>query len=387
MPVGKLAGCVAVGIWLGAMIFIPNIIAVAKSSRMQVEKVVELFFSPNYYLYMPINFLGMGERVNWTIVGYVLLIAIAIFMLFSYRRKYTQLKIGFILLTVMLCIPYVAHVMSGFSNVANRWIFGYGFLLSFIVVKMLPAITVIDSKRVKSLLVIAAIYLSYVCWVLFDAKTPASTRKTAQLAGSQYLIVLVAVILIFVWSNIAKKNEDKAKAQFRNVVIKCILLMTVLINIFFQANWLFSVQGDDYISEFLAPGQAYTRQTKIASLIDSINDKGEFYRFSENARDKGQLDNNALVSQLHGHSLYYSLFDGNYLEYLSELQCNDIDDFRRVNGLDSRTALNAMGTTKYYVTELSMEEGTVPYGYQKLFDNNGYGVYENEYFLPLGYTY
>ena len=384
--IGNFAIYTATGILLSGILFIHNIIGLLSSTRMRTEHVVETFFNPNYYWHAPISFLSSFGPGAWSFMGYVSLVAIGIFMMFSYRRKYTQLKIGFIILSIMLCIPYAGHIMNGFSYVANRWIWGYGFLLAFIMTMMLPKIVKMDAKRFKALLVVASIYLSYVAWFLLGENTTARVRGLSKLAIIQYSIVLVVLILSFAWSYVVQKKDAKTGMKRRHIVIKIALLLTVIVNIFLQSKWYYSPQGYNYVAEFLPSDTVYNRQTEVANVVGVINDNDSFYRYSENAYDTGFLPNGALVSQINSNALYFSLVDENYVEYMEEMACNDIVDPARIKGLDSRVGLNAIAGTKYYITETN-KESYVPYGYTKLFVNGRFSAYKNEHSLPLGYTY
>ena len=59
-------------------------------------------------------------------------------MLFSRKRKYLDLKLGFIMLNLFLLIPFAGHVLNGFSYVSNRWIWVYGMMIAYIFVKAYP---------------------------------------------------------------------------------------------------------------------------------------------------------------------------------------------------------------------------------------------------------
>ena len=382
----KFAGYFIVGILLSSITFVPNTIALLGSTRMKTDMDIRMFFKPEYYLYAPIKFLAGSSVGYWTQLGYVALIAVAIFMMFSYRRKYTQLKVCFIILTIMLCVPYAGYVMNGFSYVSNRWIWGYGFLLGFIMTTMLPEMVNIGKKRFIALLFASFAYLSYLYWFSFNEKMSDKIRELSKLAGIQYLITIGVLIIAFSWRCVVRKSETRTRTQVCNIIIKCLLLITVIVNTLLQANWYYSPQGGNYVAEFCAMNMAYNRQTEVANIVQLINDAGEFYRYSENAYDKGQLDNNALISQMHSNSLYYSLVDVNYIKYLNGVACNDVINAGRVNGLDARTVLNTLAATKYYVSEAS-KENYVPYGYKRLFDNGRFNAYKNENYLPLGYTY
>ena len=383
---GKLIGYVAIGILISGIIFIPTIVTFLQSTRMEQGAIVDALYGIDYYLQAPVKFLSGGSLGDWARLGYAGLAALSIFVMFSYRKKYTQLKIGFAILTSMLCIPYAGYMMNGFAYVSNRWVWGYSFLVVFIMTTMLPKIANIDTLRFKILLIMSSVYLAYLGGVLFLEDATKSISKLSKVAVTQFVIVLTVVVLSRIWSNLVTENSTKAGTKIRNNIVKVALLVTVVVNIFAQTAWHSAPQEGNYIGEFMALGNAYDRQTEVANVINAINDKGEFYRYSENAYNAEQLENNALISQVHSNSLYYSLVDKNYLEYLDEVACNDVINSGRIKGLDTRTGLNALASTKYFITETSKKD-YAPYGYEELFENGRFSVFENKHALPLGYTY
>ena len=55
-----------------------------------------------------------------------------VFVLFSRKKKYLDLKLGFGLLNLFLLVPFAGHVLNGFSYVSNRWIWAYGMMIAYI---------------------------------------------------------------------------------------------------------------------------------------------------------------------------------------------------------------------------------------------------------------
>ena len=62
----------------------------------------------------------------------------------------------------------------------------------------------------------------------------------------------------------------------------------------------------------------------------------------------------------------------------------------KIQGLDDRTWLAALASVGYYAVEQG-KEYQLPYGYKLVREfkrgKKTYGLYENQYFLPLGITY
>ena len=75
-------------------------------------------------------------------------------------KKYTALKVGFVLLNAFLLLPYAGHVLNGFSYVSNRWIWAYGMLIAYIFVKIYPELFTTDSEGKKK----DICYASHILW-------------------------------------------------------------------------------------------------------------------------------------------------------------------------------------------------------------------------------
>lgn len=74
---------------------------------------------------------------NFTSLSFCSLCTIGIFTLFFKKRNkwdFLALKLSFILLTFMALSPFAGKIMNGLSYSSNRWIFGYSFLVCFILV-------------------------------------------------------------------------------------------------------------------------------------------------------------------------------------------------------------------------------------------------------------
>ena len=68
---------------------------------------------------------------GWTVHGTAIGGLAGVLMLFTSKkrsRENCQLKIGFVVLLVLLCIPFGGKMMNGFAYVTNRWSYGMAFL-------------------------------------------------------------------------------------------------------------------------------------------------------------------------------------------------------------------------------------------------------------------
>ena len=89
--------------------------------------------------------------IQWGVAGYSAVAMAGVFVIFSKRKKYTGLKLGFVLLNLFLLIPFAGHVLNGFSYVSNRWIWAYGMLIAYILVQAYPelfALQIQEKRRI-----------------------------------------------------------------------------------------------------------------------------------------------------------------------------------------------------------------------------------------------
>ena len=95
------------------------------TDRFQAENYVPLLYDKIYYE----KYLGdlIGENmIQWGVAGYSAVAMAGVFVLFSRKKKYLDLKLGFGLLNLFLLVPFAGHVLNGFSYVSNRWIWLMG---------------------------------------------------------------------------------------------------------------------------------------------------------------------------------------------------------------------------------------------------------------------
>ena len=104
--------------------------------------------------------------------------------------------------------------------------------------------------------------------------------------------------------------------------------------------------------------------------------------------------NNYNLSLLHGYyglSEYFSMLNPYYPVYVNKMALSSSNYSSQIASLDQRTTLNAIAAVKYYMAS-SFECYPVPYGYKEVEqyeaeDGKIMTLYENQYALPLAFTY
>lgn len=372
------------GVGMAMFIFLPILLAFLNNARINNSGIdIELFkYSKEFYIKFLSYFISVPKAFGqWNIEGYIPLSLICIIALFIKRKEQFSLKVGFIILTIFMLIPFFGYMFNGFAYVTNRWIFAYGLLISYIVVTILPDLYKINKYQI--LIIFSGIIL-YSIWCIFNN----ITRDLYTLTGIIMLLFTFTILLLIYIDNKKFKPE---------VSILCVSIISIIINGYF----FYSNKIGNYSSQFINSRELnkYILNSPINTLskIDDTN----FYRIgvyednNVNASLAGNSNINAsLIQRYNGISEYYSVIDGIYLDYFMNLECVGNDKPYEIRNFNNRTFLDTLSSIKYYVAEKSKKQKPL-YGYKKVLeskreisDKDIYDeVYENMYALPLGYTY
>lgn len=164
------------------------------------------------------------------------------------------------------------------------------------------------------------------------------------------------------------------------------------------SGWLlFSNKGQGYGESFIGRGRAY--QYVAGSPEAEVKEEAEkeasqtgavkgIYRTDSPAK---RTENTGMITGKYGVSSYFSMSNPNRIQYLLQMQDGGVSDSMfKIQGLDDRTWLAALASVGYYAVEQG-KEYQLPYGYKLVREfkrgKKTYGLYENQYFLPLGITY
>ena len=113
-----------------------------------------------------------GDILNWIYLGFSALAVPAVALLFFRARQYPErkpLRVLFISLTVMMCIPATAYIFSGLNDTSNRWCYAYALCVAAIVTFELPKL---ENTNRRHLIFAGAASLVYilVCYFFIQKK-------------------------------------------------------------------------------------------------------------------------------------------------------------------------------------------------------------------------
>lgn len=364
------------GVGLSAFLFLPTIISYFNNGRTSVNYENSLFLrSIKYYIEFIPRWISQGLEYGEA-TGYIPLALICVIILFSIRkRELKHLKIIFVVFTFFLLIPFFGYVFNGFSYVTDRWIFGYSFIVAFIVAECIPyLLEPYYVERIKPLLAIVSIGLSLFCIINSDLYT------TTFLAGAGVLGISCFVILFLLPYFKAKK--------FGKEISYGMIILLIFFSIWVNGDTRFSVNKEDYVSEYLDKGTAeYTLTNSPASAAIALDSSSDFYRIDETQ----YIMNTQVAQHFKGVAFYTSLLDSKISEFHRLLGVSNATHGQTFNfkGVDRRAFLEALLNVRYYATVA--DDSQIPYGFENISTDQTYSegkaVYKNTYEMPFGITY
>lgn len=362
-----------IALCMSAFILLPVIYFFFQTARSEYKIAFDSFYSLSYYLSCFLNFNSYNFAEYWTIFGYNSLSLLCVFILFIRKGNYS-LKIGFIISTLFICLPYAGYVFNGFSYVSNRWEFAYSFVIALITCSMFQRLFTMEKKECILTGLFVFIYI-------FIAGLFSETRNFNFIISAIILIMTYIILLIRnrLWFN------QKIGLSLNRISLICIIALLIS-NVSVNAYYKYSPQHLNYIKEFVDAKKGFSNLTKTrAQVIKKLNDS-TFYRYDETNFGKYYLTNASLQQRQKSISFFYSLGSGYITDYFMEMQ--NINALSSIyTGVNYRAYLDALASVKYFAAEKNQEQYR-PYGFdKKVYDSEKFSVFQSDLYLPLGYTY
>lgn len=376
----KFVGYFLVGVCIAAATLLPSAVYVLGTGRMSADNQIPLLYEPQLYANYLSDFLhvayGTERAQNYTVLGMTPLVLIALMVLFLRRKRLTHLKAGFLILNVILLVPFCGHVMNGFSYAANRWMWAYVMLLSYILVRVYPELFRLERREKRGLLALAALYIAAVLAVCGLEKTLAGSGDPP--AALLLALVMLAALCVPIVVNVPARVRKALPAFFYVMTLAGILLNV----------WDLYAPGGSagYMDKFRRQGQPYAMLTDGSECypVKELGDDSGFYRYDQ----YGVVahENTAMQTRLNSTDYYFSVSNGAVSKFLADLYVAARWDHMYDN-LDGRTMLDRLAAVKYFVTRKG-GKAYLPYSYdEKMGGSSKYTVFKSDETLPFGYTY
>jgi len=349
--VGKIALFGVIGVLLAAPVFLPSILAAFQTSRLNSHQTTPLFYNMDYYRTLPASFISYVQAGNWTLLSFSAVALLCIVVMFTKKKKYLEVKLAFIILSVMHLLPLFGSVLNGFSYVSNRWNFGYAFVIAMITTNAIPELLSLNKYTKIKLLTFA------ICYLIPIILTPNNSFITIVVVSGMFCFVVICILFL------DKYIQKNAYA----------VLIIILAGIIVNYASAYSPFGGDNVSEYVPANTAYHR-IKNESPVLKIDQ--EFSRIET----QSSFANNAMLNRQRGVGFFFSVSNSNVDNFLTQL-CLNYETPYNYKNLDNRTALALLAGVKY---ESVKSTQYLPFSYDHKVSEN---VFSTEMYLPFGYTY
>lgn len=398
------------GVMISACLFLPTAMLFLEDNRQGVGFQVPFLYEFSYYQKLLTSFISADTAGYYVYMGYTPLVIVGLYYIF--KKKDKQKVCLFFLSIMAVGLPVAGYFMNGMSYITNRWMWALGMLAAYIVVSYWEKILTLNTKDFYKIAVFISIYAFLIC---INKNT-----RTENALGQLFIFMLTMLILHFL---------KRKKVSFRK--LENMAILSILFSIALNALYMYSLDEQNYISQFLDRGTAYAsyQKSQSADIRKHVKDDS-FYRFSSPVTEHdssvlndtyqtllsghigvkgeysiklGYCDNASALFDVNGLGSYWSLGNGNMQEFITQM---DNREYMTViyHGLDDRASLLSLLSTKYYLSEKGSKQA-IPYGFEKikqirksapyeysdknsrLYQSTKYNLYQNQYALPLGYTY
>ena len=378
----EFVGWSLLGVGISLPVLLPSAMYVLGTGRMSAKNYVPVFYPIAHYARLLNDFFGvdytMASSRYYTVMGFAPIVLTAMLVLLVRRKKNMELKAGWLILTMLLLIPFAGHVINGFSYVSNRWIWAYGMLLSYILVKMYPEFGKLEKREKIVLAVLGCIVLPVGQYLM---KTSATMHGWLGVG-----LTAILTVMVLVYGHIVQMASDTENRMRVQRIFAAFLTGITVLSLAVNAYFLYSPDRTNYIGDFREQGAPYAMLTTKAQnrIVQEIGDTDTFYRYDQYGTTA--RENTAMQNRLYGTDFYYSVTNSAVAEFLREM-CTSNSMEQMYDGLDGRTILDRLTGVKYYIVKKGKEQ-YLPYGYtEKAAENEKYAVYRTDAALPFGYTY
>ena len=374
----QTAGYAVVGICLSGIMLIPVIRLFLQAERTATSGGIQLFYESEFYENLPaLFFTSIEGGTHHTLMGYSFIAFLCVIALFLERKRHTDRKVMFLVLTAVICLPLAGKVFHGFAYASNRWIFGYALLVAFIVAGEWDSLFSFGKKKLAVLALLSAV-LTFYLW-----------KKEELMPGAVFVSIIVLLFGTLLVLALFRLDREKRYIWLQSLLVFSLVIVSVCVNGFY----CFAPQGYNRAASFKIKEEArnYLDAPTDIAVKNVVGDDIGYARYSApfNLIER----NSTLKSGLMSTHFYWSLAEKWPSHLFSELGLpNKTDHVYRE--LDSRTVIDTLTGVKYYVVRTG-DTGYLPYGYVEKGScqvdteegPESYTVYENTYALPIGYTY
>ncbi len=305
------------------------------------------------------------------------------------QKKYIIYLMGIILSVLSLLIPFFASMFNIFKAYNFRWSF---IIICFNLLVFAELMTYMDYIRKSVMRTTINIYLSLLvpittCLIILKFF---NLLVIDQSVIKEITKVIIFIVTYYIVISVFYNWNKKWKLKKISIVIIIIFELTIFSNTTINS-------GDVLNKNYDISGQGYYDATnKIISYINELGDS-EFFRVNKNYIS--QSENDSLIQNYKGLAGYNSVHTKSYVEFLNSMNIKSkVRADAVITGVDEKNQyLLSLLSVKYNIVRSVNSSymynypgemvGYVPKHYKLIGEFNGYNLYENSIWLPLGITF
>ncbi len=381
----ELTGCLGrtlffsvTGTAMAAVLLLPILLQFLSDMRSNTRLGFSPLYEWSYYERLLDQFVSLTYSSSWTYLCFATPALLCVLLLFLKRKRFQGLKIGFLVLTALLLLPAAGSFLNGFSYAANRWCFGYAFLIALITVFLWPDLFTLTPKETGGLL---ALLFAYGILLILPQTSGSSHAYFA------LFLVLLTLLLLREAPHLKSLIPANAPKILQKKGPQLTLLLLLCLNLCANSLLYYRSNMDNHLARFVDAGKGFSALEQSASGMANLflEQDGEFSRY---AQDIVPVRNDTLNHKAHSIHYYWSLSNGAITQFFNELALPFEERAFKYDDLDHRAQLHALAGVRWYIQYDPNKYLPYPFRDSKPFDylEDLYYASETESYLPFGYT-
>lgn len=390
-----------IGVMISCFIFLPSCLQVLGNYRVKeklygldmvvygentrIPRIIQAFFMLSD---MParINLFGQADKARWaSLAGYLPMFSMAGVIAFIRTRKKQWETKAIAVFGIMACVPILnsAFVLFNASYYA-RWYYSPILIMCLMTAKVLDKDYDDLKKGFIPVTVIGLGFLAVGMLPTLDNEKPVYGKmaKYPELYYIQFFVTIIMItmlaVLIYV---IANKKINYKKTAAGMTAVACVICMA-------SSVYYGVAQGQDnsdYIKRAIN-GSDNINMEKLEKSSSNYNSSNSFYRIDTSP----DVDNWCMFWNLSSMRCFHSVVSTSIMDFYTEIgQTRDV-----ASRIDTRLyPLRSLFSVKYYFNE-NDNAGKIPTqtisgleGFNYVDTQNGFDIYENENYIPMGFAY
>ncbi len=390
------------GVGLSAVVLFPSIYTALTNPRVGLK--IDFSLNPASLIeYLSIFARPFSNDIlgtNYEFIGYsnyyespqlycgllTLLLIPQLIKILNKREKIIYGSLGGILACSIL-IPYGSVVFNAFSVLTYRWSFILIIfeltMMAFVLDSVFKDKAHVSSRILKQTFgvlcktLVCLFVLTVVYKIIKNNMVISSVESLQGVLYSSikpFILIVFFLCLYYLITNLYSKAVLNKKAYLSSLIVIICLELALFSNITVNKR-------EALDSSYINNRQGYFDYTSDVLNYLKTEDRS-FYRLEKSYYSASPSE--PLFQDYYGTTVYNSLNNPSYLNFLRTINASNARTNTIVDGFKDRIAIQTLLGVKYYINK---DQDEKPYGYSLLSKFGDLFLFQNDYYLPIGFSY